>query len=95
MSNKIYVDTVGVAIVLDLLEDVSAATSISFKVKKPSGTLVSWSASTGASSNLLNYSTVADDLDETGYYEIQALFTLGLWTGRSKTNRFKVYSNFD
>jgi hypothetical protein len=91
---KIYVGNVGGVILLDTKTDISAATGILIKVKKPDNTEVDWSA-TAYNTTFVKYTTIADDLNMPGDYKVQAYFTLSGWTGRGETSKFEVHSHFD
>lgn len=94
---KHYVGEVGTAVIVDCGQDISAATGVSLSVKKPDGTTASWSATIytlDGDPNYLRHVTIASDFSMAGVYEIQAVLTLGSWTGRGQTTNFIVYENF-
>jgi hypothetical protein len=102
MTNKnklLFKDDVGIVLRVwagpDL--DLSSATALSLKVKKPYGTLVSWTATLASDNNYYaTYTIVADDLNEIGDYQITlvANFTGGvILTG--KTDVFTVVNRYD
>ena len=62
MANKIYVGDVGLEIIIDMQEDISAATTYEMLVLK-NGTEVIWDASI-YNDRYLKYVTEADDLDD-------------------------------
>jgi hypothetical protein len=90
---KIYVDNVGGVILLDTKTDISAATSIVIKVKKPDNSKAEWAAAV-YNTTFVKYTTIADDLNMPGDYKVQAHFTLNGWTGRGETAKFEVHSHF-
>lgn len=91
--DKIYVDTVGLKIRVDAGRDITGATPTELHVKKPDGTTATWSA-TIADSNYLEYTTLAGDLDQSGTYRLQSVFTLSGWTGPGETYEFTIYDNY-
>ena len=83
---NIYVGDTGVEITLDCGIDVSLAHNIKINVLKPKGSEVQWSAVLHQTDNTkIVYTTVSDDLDESGEYKLQAHLTLGSWTGCGDT----------
>ena len=97
MANKIYVNDVGTAIVLNLGVDLSGGVSPELHVSKPDGTIVVWPATLHTVSqvpNYVRYVTRAGDLDQPGKYKVQAHITIGGWTGHSETVQFTVYEEF-
>lgn len=91
---KMYVGNVGGVIILDTKTDITGATGIVMKVKKPDNTEVEWSSAV-YNSNYVKYTIVADDLNMQGDYQVQAYFTLSGWTGRGETATFEVHKHFD
>lgn len=97
MSNKVYVGDIGLAVIADCGVDVSAASSVTFKVTKPDGTMADWVAevtSVGGVQNYLVHYTIAGDLDQPGTYRVQPSFRLFSWAGKGETAKFKVYDGF-
>lgn len=95
--NKIYLGDIGLAIVLDVGEDITGATGAKMIVKKPDGTIVEWDAEVHTVSDetrYVRYYTQAGDLDQKGRYRVQAYLTLSGWTGRGETATFRVYDVF-
>ena len=88
MANKIYVGDVGLEIIIDMQEDISAATTYEMLVLK-NGTEVIWDASI-YNDRYLKYVTEADDLDDAGIYFIQGNLVLGGWSGLGETVTFVV-----
>ncbi len=73
---KIYKGDVGQKIILDTDQDISEATLLQIKYKKPDATTGTWTATlTGIDSAY--YTTVENDLDQTGNWEIQLYVELG------------------
>jgi len=86
----------GVSSVVDVSSaDSSAKRTIIFK--KPDGTIVEKPAefATDGTDGVIQYATVAGDLNQTGTWKIQARVELltGMWS--SDISKFKVYSNLE
>ena len=74
--------------------DISTATVKQFILKKPSGSVVTKTASfdTDGTDGVLKYETVADDLDEDGTWQLQVrLVMTGTW--KSSITTFTVKEN--
>lgn len=86
-------DAVGLDIIIDMGTDISAATTTDIKVKKPDGTTATW---TGAvyNTNYIKYTTVADDLDQAGVYQLQPDLVISGYEGRGKTVSLRVYDSY-
>lgn len=91
MSGKVYIGDVGTVIELDMQEDISSSTSITFRVKKPDDSIVTWVPSIYGT-DYLRYTLVADDIDLSGIYYVQPHMTLGGWVGYGKTVKLEIYS---
>jgi hypothetical protein len=102
MEQRPYANTVGFLIEADCKQDISDATSLSFRVRKPvSGTEVTWSESDGVMTFAidgvtrgLKYTTKAGDLNEPGTYKVHAYLTLGDWTGPGEVGTLAVRELF-
>jgi len=73
-----YVGSVGLDILVDTGLDLADASSVRFDVKKPNGTLATWTATlytAGGSVSEARYTTVAGDFDQPGTYSLHALVT--------------------
>lgn len=84
---------IGLEILADCLQDISAASHTVFQVKTPLGATMTWPASTATvdgETHYLRYVTVAGDLAESGIYKIQPHFTLGDWTGCGRAGCLEV-----
>ncbi len=79
----------------DEVVDLSGATSKLIIFKKPDKIVVTQTASfsTDGTDGIIQYATVLDDLDQTGFWYIQANVTLPSGTWSSEITRFKVYKN--
>jgi hypothetical protein len=76
--------------------DISAATTHTFVVRKPSGATATWLATfmTDGVNGKLQYITVAGDLNERGRYRLQAQLVIpGTYTGKSTSVSFWVAEN--
>lgn len=87
--SKVYVGDIGTAIELDTGVSLVGATVTQIKVRKPSGAVVTWTAT--VSGTKLRYVTLLNDLDQEGVWRMQASMTLpsGKWLG--ETAELKVY----
>ena len=94
--SKIYQADEGTVFQVDVGVDISAASTTDLKVRKPDGTLVSWTGTANGSINTqIDYTTVTDDLDQTGQYRLQAYVVTATWDGRGETATFTVYKAFE
>lgn len=93
-KNKVYVGSIGTQIILDCGQDISAATSLRIDVRKPDGTVVTWSA-VASGATALRFDTLAGTLDQVGRWRLQAHVTLptGDWPG--DTIALDVYAPFN
>lgn len=91
--NKVYVGSIGTAIVCNFGEDVSAATTIVVNAKKPNGDEVTWPGTLVAPTTA-RYLTQAGTLDMPGTWKIQPVVTMpdGEWPG--ETVPLPVYARF-
>ncbi|MDP2218523.1 MAG: hypothetical protein Q8J68_14695 [Methanolobus sp.] len=74
-------------------EDISSATDIALKVRKPDQTLTEWVPDIYGS-NYLRYFVNEGDLSQAGEYRIQPILTIGGETGRGETIVLTVYEIF-
>ncbi len=93
MTDKIYVDEIGVPIQLDAGEPITTSTARSVAVLKPDGTEATWSA-TVEELNLLQHITAAGDIDQGGTYRVQAMVTIGGFERNGLTAKFYVYPKY-
>lgn len=91
MADQYFVGDVGTEILVDCGEDISLGTNLELKVKKPSGTEVTWSG-TLSGTNFIKYIIQAGDFDEAGTYFVNASLTLGAWAGHGETATIPVYA---
>jgi hypothetical protein len=98
MSEKIYINDIGLLILIDFGEDISGASGIVLEVITPSSIVRTDGVITNmkewipeiVDTNFLGYTTVDGDLNEFGLYKINPKFTLGGWTGHCDTIEFTV-----
>lgn len=100
--NEIHLGDIGTIFEITLLDEGSTIVDISsatvtkdIKFQKPDGTLTTKPAAfkTDGTDGILQYTTVADDLDMTGFWTIQAYVVLTSWTGHSDVSSFQVHAN--
>jgi len=90
MANKIYINDVGLEILIDMQQDISDATTYEMLVLKD-GVEVTWDSSI-YEDKYLRYVTEVDDLDVAGIYYIQGNFVFpGGWSGLGETVNFTVH----
>ena len=88
---KIYAGDVGVEILLNCQEDISAASVKNVIIYKPDGVeLVKEALVVGGTQ--LQYITQEGDLDLPGVYKVQPQITLLAWAGLGETATFIVYN---
>ena len=90
MANKVYIDDVGLEIIIDMQEDINLATTYEMLVWK-GGEEVTWAAAI-YNDRYLRYVTEVGDLDVAGTYYIQGNFVFSDgWSGLSETISFVVH----
>lgn len=80
----------------DAIVSLAAASVKKILLRKPSGDVLEKSASlfTDGTDGIMTYTTIADDLDETGEWKIQAYVEIsGHW--HSSTHTFRVFPNLN
>ena len=72
--------------------DLSSATTKELVFKKPNGTTVSKTAlfETDGTDGILQYTTIAGDLDVAGRWKVQANLELASWSGHTQAVTFSV-----
>ena len=93
-------NAIGVAITVTLQEDgvalnISNATTKNFVIEKPSGTVVTKTASfvTNGTDGKLRYSTISGDLNESGRYRLQVDLEASPYDGLTDIGSFFVEDN--
>jgi hypothetical protein len=97
MAKKIFTGDVGVLLRVFANTDLTTATSLSFEVKKPNGTIVNWTAILDSSNSYYaKYTTQTDDLDVDGDWclSLEAVFPGGI-SIKGASAHFTVYNQFD
>lgn len=89
---RVFKGDVGTLIRIAMGENIAAATGEEMRVKKPNGTLVTWTPTLNGTN--LDYTVVEDDLDEAGAYRINPHMTIGSWVGYFNTVGFVVYEPY-
>ena len=102
MAEEIHLYDIGTVFEVTLQEDdvdldISAATLATIIFVKPDGEVVAQEAefTTDGTDGKIQYTTIADDLDQTGKWRIQARVALPTGTWSSSRSSFKVYPNLD
>ena len=93
---KIYIGDIGTRLRTTLNTDIAGYSSIEYKIKKPSGTVMTKPCiPEDEATGIIYYDTVVDDLDEVGPYLIQidVKFSSGN-KNLSLTKSFIVYNVF-
>ena len=93
MANSPYVGDEGTKISVDVginADNISLAKLI---VKKPSGTVVEWTAIPESGTTTIYYITGSGDLDKAGRYYVQAYVETSDWKGHGAVTSFTVYPN--
>jgi len=100
MTDEIHAYDIGTIFQLEVQEDdvavdISAAISIDFYFGAPSGATKSKVGEfvTDGTDGLIRYTTIADDLDEVGPWQVQAKVELPAWEGHTSIVDFSVYPN--
>ena len=100
MTDEIHKYDIGTIFQLEVQEDdvavdISAATNITMYLRPPSLTTktVVGEFVTDGTDGLIKYTTIADDLDEEGPWDIQGKITLPAWIGHTSLVAFIVYPN--
>jgi len=92
MAN-IYPGTINLRIILDLQEEVTGATGVTFEFLRPNNTTQSRTPT--VSGTTIYYDTVVGDFTVPGRYSLQAALTLAGWVGRSETVEIIVSENYN
>jgi len=86
---RIFQNDIGTKVRLDAGTNISAATSLKIKYKKPDGTTGLWTATLDGT-NYAYYYTIMGDLDQTGRWEVQLYVVSPGWTGYGEITTFEV-----
>lgn len=96
-EKRLYTNTVGLSIIIDMGQDMSGSASRVLNVLMPDGTTAQWTA-VGVhpdNSSWIVFTTVIGSLSQEGLYRLQPSFTLGGWQGLGQTISFRVYGEYD
>lgn len=91
---KVYFGDIGTAVVLDVGQDITAATAQSIEVRKPDSSTVSWPASVFENSKL-RFVSLVGTFDAAGEWRLQAKVTLPTGTWRGDAVALKVRAPFE
>ncbi len=93
--SKIYVGDVGTVILINMGEDISAATTANLIVRKPGDdTDYTWTGSV-YNDDYLKYTTLSGNLSVEGEYKLQPSIVLPTWSGKGETVIIRVYDEFE
>ena len=99
-TQEVHLNDIGTALRVTIEEDgaaldISTATTKQILLVKPSMTKLTKTAVfvTDGTDGVIEYVTIAGDLDELGNYSIQGYIVMTGWTGHSEVKQFKVYRN--
>jgi len=94
--SKIYQDDIGTIFQFDAGSSLAGATKSDILIKKPLGGEVTWAGTVDGEDNTkVNYTTVADDLDQIGKYYANLDIAIPGWSGLGETATFTVYEKFE
>ncbi len=86
-------DDIGRLVKVNMNEDLTGATALSFDVEKPSGTRATWTPT--ISDRFLQYTTIAGDLNEFGTYRLSPKRTISAEILRGHTRTFFVKDRYE
>lgn len=104
---EIHVEDIGTELRVQVFDetnstvDLTSASSLELRAKKPDGTVVDWTATGGSTADptktarlgWLHYLTLADDLDQDGHWKLQPKITIGSGTWRADIHDILVHAN--
>lgn len=100
LTDKVFVQDIGTIFRTTVKEDgtavdISTATTKQIIFQPPSGVAVAQTAVffTDGSDGIMQYVTVADDLNIGGIWRLQGFVVLPTWQGHGDQVEFKVYDN--
>lgn len=101
MACEIHLNDIGTIFKLSIKDcqngivDISSATNVMITFKKPSGSSMVKLGTlfTDGTDGIVQYVTIANDLDEIGSWKIQAKVNLPTGSWNSNIESFKVYDN--
>ena len=99
-ANEIHLNDIGTQFLLTVTDgstavNISSATTKQITIKKPSGTSITADTAfdSDGTDGKMSYTTVADDLDETGSYKLQGKVVISDGTFYTDITTFKVHRN--
>jgi hypothetical protein len=93
VTTKHYVDEIGTTIIVDAKTDISTATLIQLRVKKPDGNVFYWAAVLNGLTRA-QYTLQPGDFDQAGVYYIQLYVEMPAWQGLGETAPQEVFEAF-
>lgn len=95
---KAYVGDIGTKIEVNTYIDLTTATVMQLKIKKPDGTIMTKTATipvglTAADGKIV-YTTIAGDFDQAGLYLVQPYIETASTEHLGNTDKFTVYAAF-
>jgi hypothetical protein len=102
-AGEIHKDDIGIRFLVTVLDengdakDISSATTKQFIFQKPSGELLTASASfvNGGTDGQLSYTSVSGDLDEIGLWRLQVYVVYTGGSKKSDVGNFRIYRNLE
>ena len=94
MTDKVYKNDIGTAIILDTTENITAQTVLKILYQKPSGTVGEWAA-TVFQTTKARYVTISGDLNEKGLWYLQIYLEIPAWKGYGETVEMYVYDQWN
>jgi hypothetical protein len=91
--SKVYVGDVGTEIVVNCGVNISSATEMSIKARKPSGAMVTLSAVLSGQ-NYMKHVTTEGEMNEPGNWQLQAYVDMPTWRGLGETAILPVLPPF-
>ena len=94
MTDKVYKNDIGTAIILDTTENITTQTELKILYQKPSGLEGYWDASVFDTTKA-RYITTSGDLNEKGLWYLQVYLEIPNWRGYGETVEMYVYDQWD
>lgn len=95
MAGKIFKNDVYTMFRINGGKDLTLASSLTVKVKKPDGSEVEWTGELySLDNNKIKYIIQPGDLDQSGQYKANAYYIFPDWEGRGNTFKFTVYEPY-
>jgi hypothetical protein len=94
-DDKVFVGEIGKTFKIYSGIDLTGATSVLMKVKKPSGATVEWTATVDTNPYYATYNLVADDVDAVGDYYLSLQTVISGKTLIGESAMFTAYNQFE